>query len=210
MNTQTKYIAYYRVSTVRQGQSGLGLDAQQQATAHYNVVREFTDVESGTKSDRPQLQAALKACESTGATLLIAKLDRLARNVLFISKLMESGVEFVCCDTPQANKLTLHLMAAFAEHEAKAISERTKNALASAKRRGKKLGGKRAGAGRKVGSKGTPPPASLVTQVKQLRVQGLTFSQIAKNVNSQGWVTSRGNPHTKQSIQRLSKVEVTC
>ena len=210
MNNSTKYIAYYRVSTARQGQSGLGLEAQQQATAHYNVISEFTDVESGTKSDRPQLQAALNACKSTGATLLIAKLDRLARNVLFIAQLMESGVEFVCCDMPQANKLTLHMMAAFAEHEARAISDRTKNALASAKRRGKKLGGKREGAGRKAGSKGTPPPASLVTQVKQLRVQGLTFSQIAENVNAQGWVTSRGNPHTKQSVQRLSKVEITC
>lgn len=146
-----KFIAYYRVSTQKQGVSGLGLDAQREAVARFlnggqwDLLGEFTETETGKGADalakRPQLRAALDACRKQGATLVIAKLDRLARNVHFVSGLMESKVKFVAVDMPEANELTIHIMAAFAEHEAKRISERTKDALRAAKARGVKLGG---------------------------------------------------------------------
>ena len=146
---QGKFVAYYRVSTAKQGRSGLGLEAQQEAVRSYlnggswQLVAEVVEVESGKRNDRPKLAEALRLCRLHGATLIIAKLDRLARNVAFISNLMESGVEFTAVDFPQANRLTVHILAAVAEHEAKAISTRTKDALAAAKARGKRLGGDR-------------------------------------------------------------------
>ena len=139
-----RFVAYYRVSTDKQGQSGLGLDAQRQAVMNYlnggpwKLVDEFTEVESGNSNARPQLQKALAACRRHKAKLVIAKLDRLSRNLAFIATLMDSGVEFVATDNPHANKLTVHILAAVAEHEREAISERTKAALAAAKRRGVK------------------------------------------------------------------------
>lgn len=145
-----KFIAYFRVSTQKQGASGLGLDAQKEAVGRFlnggewELAAEYQEVETGKGSDalakRPQLKAALAACRKEGATLIIAKLDRLARNVHFVSGLMESKVKFVACDMPEANELTIHIMAAFAEHEAKRISQRTKDALAIAKSRGTVLG----------------------------------------------------------------------
>jgi DNA invertase Pin-like site-specific DNA recombinase len=141
------FIAYYRVSTDRQGKSGLGLEAQQEAVRNYlnggnwKLVGEVVEVESGKRSDRPKLAEALRLAKLHKATLIIAKLDRLARNVAFVSSLMESGVEFTAVDFPQANRLTIHILAAVAEHEAAAISKRTKEALAAAKARGKRLGG---------------------------------------------------------------------
>lgn len=143
---QARFVAYLRVSTARQGASGLGLEAQRSAVQAYlasgghQLAAEFVEVESGKRDNRPQLAAALAACRLHRATLVIAKLDRLARNVRFIAGIMDSGVDFVACDMPHANRLTLHLMAAMAEHEAMAISERTKAALAAAKARGVKLG----------------------------------------------------------------------
>src|SRR3954466_11391511 len=137
-----KWVAYYRVSTAKQGASGLGLEAQREAVAGYlnggnwQLAAEFTEVESGRKNDRPELAKALAMCRRIGATLIIAKLDRLARNVAFVSNLMESGVEFVAADFPQANRLTIHILAAVAEHEREMISARTKAALAAAKARG--------------------------------------------------------------------------
>jgi DNA invertase Pin-like site-specific DNA recombinase len=136
-----------RCEPYRQGSSGLGLEAQRASVADYlnggrwKLVAEVVEVESGKKSDRPKLAEALRLCRLHGATLVIAKLDRLARNVHFVSSLMESGVEFVAVDFPQANRLTIHILAAVAEHEAKAISERTRAALAAAKARGRVLGG---------------------------------------------------------------------
>lgn len=144
-----KFIAYYRVSTVRQGRSGLGLDAQRHAVRSYldggrwQLLDEIIEIESGTRNDRPELRRALALCRVHRATLVIAKIDRLARNVAFVSALMESNVEFVAADMPHANKLTVHILAAMAEHEAEAISVRTKLALAAAKARGRKLGGDR-------------------------------------------------------------------
>src|SRR3954466_14112607 len=138
------FVAYYRVSTDRQGQSGLGLDAQRAAVAGFfgarELIAEFTEVESGKRADRPQLAAALDLCRRRRAMLVIAKLDRLARNVAFIASLMEAGVEFTAVDMPSANKLTLHILAAVAEHEREMISARTRAALAAAKARGVRLG----------------------------------------------------------------------
>src|SRR5215207_6050100 len=141
-----RFTAYLRVSTARQGQSGLGLEAQRQSVAeHVNghgvLLAEYVEIESGRRSDRPQLSAALAHARATGATLIVAKLDRLARNVAFIAALMDAGVEFVACDMPMANRLTVHVLAAVAEHEAAMISARTKAALTAAKARGVKLGG---------------------------------------------------------------------
>ena len=147
---QSKFVTYFRVSTAKQGQSGLGLEAQKEAVQRYlnggdwEVLGEFIEVETGKKSDalakRPQLREALAICKKHKARLLIAKLDRLARNVHFVSGLMESKVSFVALDIPEANDLTIHIMAAFAQHEAQRISERTKAALAASKARGTKLG----------------------------------------------------------------------
>ncbi|WP_245454044.1 recombinase family protein [Aquabacter cavernae] len=143
-----KYVSYYRVSTSRQGKSGLGLGGQKEAVHRHlkedaQIVGEFIEVESGRHSNRPKLNEAIQACKAWKAKLIIAKLDRLSRNVAFISSLMESGVEFVAVDFPDANRLTLHILAAVAEHEAICISARTKEALACAKSRGKRLGGHR-------------------------------------------------------------------
>ena len=141
-----KAIAYYRVSTDRQGKSGLGLEAQNKTVQQFatfkqwELIGEFTEIESGKKNNRPQLQEALKQCLKQKAVLVIAKLDRLGRNVAFISSLMESKVEFVAVDNPHANRLMLNLLAAFAEHEREQISTRTKEALKVAKNRGIILG----------------------------------------------------------------------
>ena len=143
----TKFCAYYRVSTKRQGISGLGLDAQRDAVRRFvgagELVAEFEEVESGKRNDRPALDAALRECRLSGATLLIAKLDRLARSVAFLSKLMEDRTDFVAVDMPQANRLMVHVMAAMAEHERDMISLRTKAALQAARERGTRLGGRR-------------------------------------------------------------------
>src|ERR687884_1412512 len=144
-----RWVAYYRVSTAKQGASGLGLEAQREAVAGYlnggnwQLAAEFVEIESGRKNDRPELAKALAMCRRIGATLIIAKLDRLARNVAFVSNLMESGVEFTAVDFPTANRLTIHILAAVAEPQREMISARTKAALAAAKARGTKLGNPR-------------------------------------------------------------------
>jgi DNA invertase Pin-like site-specific DNA recombinase len=202
------FVAYYRVSTQRQGRSGLGLEAQQQAVRDYlnggnwRIVGEFTEVESGTRPGRPKLAEALKACRALGATLIIAKLDRLARNVHFVSGLMESGVEFTAVDFPQANRLTVHILAAVAEHEAKMISERTKAALAAAKRRGVKLGGDRGARltakARQAGceavtARADERAADLAPIVKDLQAAGArSLRALAAALNERGISTPRG------------------
>lgn len=142
-----RFVSYLRVSTARQGKSGLGLEAQKEAIHNYlnggkwKLLNEFVEIESGKRDDnRPQLQAALEVCRRKKATLLIAKLDRLGRNVAFISSLMESGVEFTACDFPTANKLTVHILAAMGQYEREMISKRTSEALKAARVRGVKLG----------------------------------------------------------------------
>ena len=144
-----EFVAYYRVSTDRQGASGLGLEAQRTAVAGYlggtgELVAAYTEVESGRRhTNRPQLIAALEECRKRRAVLLIARLDRLARNVAFIANLMESAADFVAVDMPNANRLTIHILAAVAEHEREMISQRTRAALAAAKARGTRLGNPR-------------------------------------------------------------------
>lgn len=146
---QGNFIAYYRVSTARQGRSGLGLDAQRKSVTDFlnggswELLSEFVEVESGKNDDRPQLEQALATCELSGATLVVAKLDRLSRNLAFLAKLQDSGARFVAADMPEANELTIHIMAAVAQAERKAISTRTREALAAAKARGVRLGGNR-------------------------------------------------------------------
>jgi len=141
-----KFISYLRVSTDKQGERGYGIEAQRKAVEDYlnggnwQLLGEYVEVESGKRNDRPQLVAALAACRKHKAKLIIAKLDRLSRNVAFIAALMDSKTEFVCCDFPTANRLTLHILAAVAEHEREMISQRTKAGLAAAKARGIKLG----------------------------------------------------------------------
>lgn len=142
-----RFVSYLRVSTKRQGRSGLGEEAQRKAITdylnggHWELVKEFVEVESGKRHEnRPQLQAALECCKTTKSTLLIAKIDRLARNVAFVSNLMESDIEFVAVDFPSANKLSVHIVAAMAEYEREMISRRVKEALAAAKARGVKMG----------------------------------------------------------------------
>lgn len=143
------FVAYYRVSTIRQGRSGLGLDAQRKAVTDFlnggawELLAEFVEVESGKNDERPQLELALATCELSGATLVVAKLDRLSRNLAFLAKLQDSGSNFVAADMPEANELTIHIMAAVAQAERKAISTRTREALAAAKARGVRLGGNR-------------------------------------------------------------------
>jgi DNA invertase Pin-like site-specific DNA recombinase len=204
----SRFVAYYRVSTQRQGRSGLGLDAQRKAVAdHLNggdwrIVAEFTEVESGKRADRPKLAEALKTCRVLGATLIIAKLDRLARNVHFVSGLMESGVEFTAVDFPQANRLTVHILAAVAEYEARAISDRTRAALAAAKARGVRLGGDRGARltteARRVGAKAVAERANaravdLAPIVAELRAAGVTsLRAIAGALSDRGIRTPRG------------------
>jgi DNA invertase Pin-like site-specific DNA recombinase len=197
----SRFVAYYRVSTERQGESGLGLDAQREAISRHlgagDLLAEFTEIESGKKSvNRPQLLAALDLCKRKKATLLIAKLDRLARNVHFISGLMEAKVEFIAADMPTANTLTVHIMAAFAEHEAKVISARTKAALQAAKARGKMLGNPRWQEGlakaRQVKNPNQPAPA-VIAMMRQHRDEGLALRDIADKLNGLGLRTPKGS-----------------
>lgn len=213
----TKVIAYYRVSTDRQGQSGLGLDAQRNAVINHitnnsELIAEFTEVESGKKNDRPQLEAALIACKKQKARLIIAKLDRLARNVAFIANLMESGVEFVAVDNPHANKLMLHMLAAFAEHEREQISRRTKEALAAAKARGTKLGNpcptNSLLRGRATIRENT---SVLLARIKpiitELHDQGLSSRSIAKELNQRGIPTARGKQWQSGTVCNVLNVK---
>jgi DNA invertase Pin-like site-specific DNA recombinase len=221
-----KFISYLRVSTARQGASGLGLEAQREAVSrHLNggkwqLVQEIVEVESGKRNDRPQIAEALRLCRLHRATLIIAKLDRLARNVHFISSLMESGVDFVACDFPEANRLTVHILAAVAEHEAAMISARTKAALEAARVRGVALGGLRGEAKRMkaVAAKGTRQSAilrqeaakerrsDLLPVIEQLRSEGATsLRQIANGMNRIGLQAPRGGKWTAVQIMRVMR-----
>jgi DNA invertase Pin-like site-specific DNA recombinase len=219
-----KFVSYLRVSTARQGISGLGLEAQREAVASYlnggkwSLVQEVVEVESGKRNDRPAIAEALRLCRLHRATLIIAKLDRLARNVHFISSLMESGVEFVAVDFPQANRLTVHILAAVAEHEASMISARTKAALAAAKARGVKLGGQRGRADRMEGMarKGNSASAAvrqaacakrnedLLPLIEDIRAAGFsTPHQIAAGLNERGITAARGGAWSAVQVRRI-------
>lgn len=214
-----KFVTYFRVSTQRQGQSGLGLDAQHETVKNYlkggnwEVVGEYTEVETGKGSNalsrRPQLAAALALCKKTGARLLVAKLDRLARNVHFISGLMESNVKFVACDLPEANELTLHIMSAFAAHEAKRISERTRDALRAAKARGVVLG-KAGPANLKSNVEARQRAADefarrLAPVVNGFRAQGLSQRMVVEQLNELNVPATRGGRWSLLQLQQVLK-----
>ncbi len=195
------YCAYLRVSTDKQGITGLGMDAQREAVGRYvqnrgHIVAEFIEVESGKRhTNRPQLLAALAECRKRRAVLLIARLDRLARNVAFIANLMNSDVEFVAVDMPQANRLTIHILAAVAEHEREMISQRTKAALAAAKARGIKLGNpnyREALAKARAALSYRPPPPELLALMAEWRGQGDALRKIATRLNSLNIRTPQG------------------
>jgi DNA invertase Pin-like site-specific DNA recombinase len=192
-----KLIAYYCVSSRKQGESGLGLEAQQACVANYasygqhTIIAAYQEIETGKRADRPELAKAITHAKRAKATLVIAKLDRLARNVHFLSGLMESRIEFVCCDNPHANRLTLHILAAVAEDEARRISERTKAALAAYKARGGKLGkpenltpeaGRRGAAA--TSALARTAYAAVLPELRQWRQAGLSYRQIAELLNS--------------------------
>jgi DNA invertase Pin-like site-specific DNA recombinase len=216
-----KFVSYLRVSTQRQGKSGLGLEAQREAVSGYlnggkwSLVAEIVEVESGKRAARPELARALSMCRLHRATLLVAKLDRLARNVAFISALMEAGVKFVAADLPQANELTVHILAAMAEYEAKAISARTKAALAVAKARGTVLGGLRwditqvASKGRRMAlqtrrENAANYRADVLPVIEDKRRQGaVTLRAIAEALNADGTPAPRGGSWSAVQVSRI-------
>jgi DNA invertase Pin-like site-specific DNA recombinase len=206
---KAKYVAYLRVSTDRQGRSGLGLEAQREAVQRFVRDRggtittpEFVEVESGKRNDRPQLAKALKQCRLTGAILVVAKLDRLSRNAAFLLTLRDSGVEFVAADLPEANTMTVGVMAVVAQHEREAISARTKAALVAARARGTVLGGRRVGAAdivayQAAGTGANQAQANVRAEELRetfdgLRQEGLSLNAMASRLNDQGVLTSRG------------------
>lgn len=211
-----KFVAYYRVSTRGQGRSGLGLSAQREAVAGYvtsqgGVVRaEFSEVESGSSSDRRLLAEALTLCRRERCVLVIAKLDRLARNVGFIAQLMSAGVEFIAADMPSANKLTIHIFSAMAEYERDAISARTSAALRAAKQRGVKLGNPTLGSVAHLGVAKNTQLADefarkLMPLITALKAQGnCTYSALASALNQCGTRTRRGCAWTPMAVRNLS------
>ena len=203
--TAAKYAHYLRVSTAKQGIDGYGIDAQRVAIAKYVPAAEFIEVESGKRKDRPELLRALEFCKRNKAVLVVAKLDRLARNVAFVSMLMESGVEFICADFPTANRLTIHVLAAVAEHEASMISARTKAGLAAAKKKGVQLGktmdaDKRATATANRSAKANDCAAKVIGIINSLRAGGSTLQQIADELNKVT-PTPRGKRWTPTAVK---------
>jgi DNA invertase Pin-like site-specific DNA recombinase len=227
----SKIIAYYRVSTSKQGRSGLGLEAQKKAVSNYaaangsEIIGEFKEVESGKDNNRPKLTEALELCEITGARLTIAKLDRLSRNVAFLSGLMEAKVKFTACDNPEATELTIHILAAVAQAERKAISERTKAALQAAKARGQTLGNPRLAEARAnvdikaATRKGTQVRIAsskvraekVMKVVEKSRQNGArTLQSIADYLNNETAIlTPRGNAWTRSAVKRVIGVAGT-
>ena len=221
-------IGYLRVSTKKQGDSGLGLEGQRTAVEAYarqigaRVGAWYTEVESGKLAERPQLARSLSHAKRTKALLVVAKLDRLARNVEFLARVMNSSVEFVACDNPAANRLTLHILAAVAEAEARAISDRTKTALAAAKARGTKLGSARPGhwdghedarlAGAKLGTvaaakartrAATEAYRDLLPMMEAAKAEGLSLRAIADKLNAERHTTRRGKAWNPVQVARV-------
>ncbi|QQA41999.1 recombinase family protein [Pelagovum pacificum] len=217
-----RLIAYERVSTARQGRSGLGLEAQRKAIDDYAsgqgalILSRFTEVESGRKNDRPELEKALHLARLTGATLVIAKLDRLSRNAALLLTLRDSGVRFVACDMPEANNLTVGIMALVAEQEREAISRRTKEALAAAKARGVKLGNPNGAAALRRAAKGGEAlrvtvagnandfAMALSPIVRAIQQAGHTsLRALADELNARGMRTRRGGKWHVSNVRNL-------
>ncbi|OZB51376.1 MAG: resolvase [Stenotrophomonas sp. 14-69-23] len=209
------FVAYYRVSTVSQGSSGLGLEAQRAAVSSYvrsvggRLLHEYEEIESARSKDRPVLKESLRIARSKKAILVIAKLDRLARNVRFVSSLLESGVEFVAADMPHANKLTMHIISAVAEYEREMIAMRTRDALRAAKAKGVRLGSPSAREQAPIASaeasrladefaKGMRPVLAV------LRHDGLSsYADIARGLNRRGIATQRGKEWTPTGVRNV-------
>lgn len=206
--TTAKYAHYLRVSTDKQGIDGYGIDAQRAAILKYIPAVEFIEVESGKRKDRPELMKALDYCKKSKAVLVVAKLDRLSRNVSFVSMLQDSKVEFICADMPEANILTIQIMAAMAQHEAKAISDRTKAALKAAKERsvplGKSMSIDKAMKGRATQAAIADRNAMKVqTTINNLwnGGKGKSLRAIAQELNNMGVTTPRKAQWTAQAIK---------
>jgi DNA invertase Pin-like site-specific DNA recombinase len=221
-----KIVTYRRVSTQKQGKSGLGLEAQEAAIQAFasarsaKIIAQYTEIESGKANERPQLAAALHHAKVTGAVLIIAKLDRLSRNASFTLTLRDSGVHFVCCDMPEANDLTIGVLAVVAQAEAKAISERTKNALQIARKSfakiGQRLGNPNGAAALRRARKGNKAAIAqvkvnadqrardLAPVVEDIRKGGaLTLEAIAEELNSREMMTPRGGRWYPSSVSNL-------
>ena len=220
-----KFVAYYRVSTDRQGQSGLGLEAQRQLVTtflnggRWSLIGEFTEIESGTRKrlkERPMMAAALDLARKQKATLVVAKLDRLARDVEFISTLLNGKVPFLCADMPEADKTFLQMMAVFAEYEAKRISERTAQALAALKKQGKKLGSPTPAIGSAEGVKVIKAKADAYVEKVGPLVRDIikksgasTLRDIAEVLTARSVETPRGNTewHASQVSNLLKRIK---
>lgn len=216
-----KYVSYLRVSTQKQGYSGLGLEAQREIIEKHlkdtAPIAEFVEVESGRHNDRPKLKEALELCRKTGAILIVAKMDRLSRNVAFTSRLLESDVEIVFCDFPQANKMMLHIVSAIAQYEAELTSSRTIQALQAKKNRGFKLGNpehlmdkhaEAIEASNKTNRKKAhenPNNKRAVALLRSLVMQKLSLQQMADTLNNEGFQTSKGYKFKPVTVQRLIK-----
>lgn len=218
---QGKFVSYLRVSTRKQGISGLGLEAQRKAVEDYlnggrwKLLSEYVEVESGSNSDRTQLQNALRACRPHSATLVVAKLDRLSRNAAFLMNLQEARVKFVACDMPEANEMVVGLLAVMAQWERKAISERTKAALKAAKARGVRLGNPSnlTYKARKLGNDASHQVRAdralkrahdIAPSIIEIQSNGATsLRQIAQRLNERGIPTSRGKQWTDVQVKRV-------
>ena len=220
-------VGYHRVSTDAQSKSGLGLEAQQLAVQDHaerqacKLIASYTEIETGkrdTLDNRPELRKAIAHAKRSGATLVVAKLDRLTRSVAVLSMLQTSGVDFVACDNPYANRITIQILAAVAEDEVRRISERTKAALAAYKCRGGRLGASRTqsrnlttearergarNAGRIVKTKADEAYADIADNVRNLRAGGKTLQQIAEELNQNGHTTRRGKPWNPMQVRRV-------
>jgi len=211
-----KFVAYYRVSTAKQGINGLGMDAQRNSVMNYlnggnwRLIAEFAEVESGKRKDRPELAKAVAHCRKEGATLVIAKLDRLARNAAFLLNLRDSGVDFIATDMPHADKFTVGIMALVAEKERDLISQRTRDSLAAARRRGIKLGNPRPAQALKVAQTANLARAdayaeSLLPVINEIRAAHVTTLRgIAQCLNARGFKTPNGRAFKPQSVKNLA------
>lgn len=219
MDQETKYVAYLRVSTQKQGYSGLGLKAQKEIIenhlSHQHPIAEFVEVESGRHNNRPKLAEALALCRKTNAHLIVAKMDRLSRSVAFTSQLLESDVEIVFCDFPQANKMMLHIVSAIAQYEAELTSTRTRQALAAKKAGGAKLGNpehlldkhrqavSKSNSTNRNKAKENQNNKRAVALLRGMVKQNLTLQQMADILNNEGFQTSQGYQFKPNSVKRL-------
>ena len=221
MPNKNLYVAYLRVSTQKQGYSGLGLEAQREIIEKHlkdkSTIAEFVEVESGRHNDRPKLKEALELCRKTGAILIVAKMDRLSRNVAFTSRLLESDVEIVFCDFPQANKMMIHIVSAIAQYEAELTSTRTRQALQAKKSRGFTLGNPEhlmdkhneavlaSNETNRKKAHENPNNKRAVALLRSLVKQGLSLQQMADTLNDEGFQTSKGYRFQPTTVQRLIK-----